>query len=192
MNRENQPEPNLQKSHRREHYSSAPADEPLLYLTVIRTTHEGTAAALEAAIGLSAELNASIAVLTIKSVPSHFRPEQTSTSLDSSEMQELLQVLGPHAHAVEVVERICHCRNLDGDLQQVFRRRSLVLIGGKRRWWTSGEERLEKALRRLGHHVIFIEADRGGDWRSRQGLVLPFGSKASQLHKQAGRSERPS
>jgi hypothetical protein len=192
MNRENKPEPNLQESHRREHYSSVPADEPLLYLTVIRTTHEGTAAALEAAIGLSGELNASIAVLTIKSVPSHFRPEQTSISLDSSEMQELLPVLGPRAQAVEVVERIRHCRNLDGDLQQVFRRRALVVIGGKRRWWKSGEERLEKALRRLGHHVIFIEADRGGDWRSRQDLLLPRGSKASQLHKQACRSERPS
>ena len=160
MNRENKPEPNLQESHWRENCSSVSADESWLCLTVIRTTHEGTAAALEAAIGLSTELNARITVLTIESAPSHFRPEQTTASVEFSEMQEQLSILGPHAQGADMAGRICHCRTLDGDLQQVLRRRALVVIGGKRRWWSSGEERLEKALRRLGHHVIFIDTGR--------------------------------
>jgi len=32
-----------------------------------------------------------------------------------------------------------------------------LALGGKRRWWLTREQRLEKQLKKLGHQVIFVE-----------------------------------
>jgi hypothetical protein len=51
------------------------------------------------------------------------------------------------------------CRDSSETLLAVLKPRSLVVIGGRRRWWPTREERLAKKLRGAGHEVIFAELE---------------------------------
>jgi hypothetical protein len=93
------------------------------------------------------------------------------------------------AHEEQAKVRICLCHDLEGDLQRVLRRRALVLIGGRRHWWPTSEERLEKALRRLGHHVIFIDAGQKAGRASQGALQRSLGSDVGQFNKQVGAAQ---
>jgi len=44
-------------------------------------------------------------------------------------------------------------------LKAVLSQRSLVVVGGHKRWWPTPEKRLARKLRRAGHEVIFTETE---------------------------------
>ena len=50
------------------------------------------------------------------------------------------------------------CGNERQCLAQVLRPGSLVLLGGRKRWWRSAEEKLAGFLESLGHRVLFVNA----------------------------------
>lgn len=58
---------------------------------------------------------------------------------------------------VETTVLICLCRDPLEALIAVLSPRSLVVIGGRKRWWPTAEKRLVRKLRRAGHEVIFAE-----------------------------------
>ena len=129
-----------------------------LCVTVIPTTEEGTTVALNAAASLAKDLDAKIVLLKLEVVPSCFPVNKPPVPLDFTLEQQRSLLLHSCASDEDVAIRICLCRDRDQCLLHVLRRRGLVVIGGRRHWWRSGEEKLEYALSRLGHHVIFIDA----------------------------------
>jgi hypothetical protein len=162
---------------------------PGLCVTVISTTHEGTASALSAARWLGKDLKARITLLSIEIVRDDSSLDQPPLAMDFPARHTNSLASRSIAQEEDVTARVCLCRNREGDLQRILRRRALVVIGGRRHWWLSGEERLEKALLRLGHHVIFVDCRRKTD-RTWLGTFPPFlDSGTDGFRERAGSEE---
>jgi hypothetical protein len=58
---------------------------------------------------------------------------------------------------VEFSVRIYLSRNSKESLRQVLRPGSLVVVGGKQRWWPTDEQRLAARLRKEGHQVFLVD-----------------------------------
>jgi hypothetical protein len=58
---------------------------------------------------------------------------------------------------MEIAAHIFLCRDKRRTLRLVLRPHSLVVVGGRKRWFLTPEQRLAQALKRDGHHVIFAE-----------------------------------
>ena len=59
----------------------------------------------------------------------------------------------------EISVQICICRDTRETLGRLLPEPSLIVLGGRRRWWPTREQRLETFLARLGHQVVFIDSD---------------------------------
>lgn len=59
----------------------------------------------------------------------------------------------------ETMVQIYLCRDRLETVNAMPSPRSLVVIGGPKRWWPTEEERLARMLRRAGHEVIFEETE---------------------------------
>jgi hypothetical protein len=153
--------------------SREPSSNPGFCVTVISTTPVGTAGALNAAIRLGKDLGARITLLSFEPVRFHTFPDQPPLISDSIPVPNYLRTPDPPGQPGDVEFRICFYRDVDGDLPRVLRRPSLVVLGGKRHWWATREQRLEKALRRLGHHVIFVDLG-SKTYQSSYGAFIPL------------------
>jgi hypothetical protein len=71
--------------------------------------------------------------------------------------QQLLAMAGEQP--VETSIRIYLCRDLTATIRQVLKRDSVVIVGGRKRWWPTREHGLATVLRRDGHRVILSYAD---------------------------------
>jgi hypothetical protein len=145
-------------------------------VTVISTTLEGTQAALTAARSLGKGLAVHITLLALD-VGTSKRPSDSAVSVPGRQRFSLPQSC---SRQEDVTVLVYPCRDVDSGLRSALGRRALVVIGGRRRWWSSREEKVERALRRLGHHIIFIEIDSGKSrgthrpivsWRSPQPVL---------------------
>jgi len=58
---------------------------------------------------------------------------------------------------VETRVSIYLCREPLETLASVLKPHSLVVVGGRKRWWPTAEKRLAAKLRRLGHQVVVTE-----------------------------------
>ena len=152
-----------QESRGRSNGSRTPPSGPRLCVTVIATTEKGTTAALNTARSLARDLDARIALLKMEVVPTHLPLDKPPVSLDFTIKQQCSLLLRSSAREEDVTVRICLCRDRDVCLRRALRRGALVVLGGRRHWWLSSEERLEKTLRRQGHHVIFVDVDHKTD-----------------------------
>jgi hypothetical protein len=183
------PTPDSKGTHGRDQ-TSRTLSGPELCVTVIATTEEGTTAALNAARWLATDVDARITLLKMEVVPIRlplYRPP-VSLKFTINQQHSLVRQSGAREEDVDIQIRLC--RDCDSGLQRVLRRRALVVIGGKRHWWLSGEERLERVLRRLGHHVIFVDVGQKPDRTSHSNrFQVSRGSGAGQFHKQEGASE---
>jgi hypothetical protein len=185
MNTNKKSTPNFQEPPSRENVSCRLPSNPGLSVTVIATSERGTTAALNEARRLAKDLNAHITLLKMEVVPLRLPLDKSPVLLDITTKQQCSLVLQSSAREEDVTIRVCLCHDRDLSLRQILRRRALVVIGGRRHWWGGKEERLEQALRRQGHHIIFVDVDQQRDWRSSSGSPLSQ-SGAGQLHEQAG------
>ena len=156
-----------------------------LNVTVIATTERGTTAALNEARRLAQDLNARITLLKMEVVPSRFSLDKSPVSLDATTKRQCSLVLESSAIEQDVTIRSCLCRDRDFSLQRIFRRRALIVIGGRRHWWLTREEKLEKVLRSMGHHVIFVELDGKAKWTRQSGSSAAFRDPTSPSAKKA-------
>jgi hypothetical protein len=155
--------------------------DPKLCVTVIATTETGTIAALNEASRLAQDLDAHITLLKIEVVPSSI-PLDKPLLLGATTKRQCLLLSHSSASKEDVTIRVCHCRDFDLALQPLLRRRALVIIGGRRHWWVSKAEKLEKALRRLGHHVIFVDARRSPEHTFNRAIPAVFQRDAGAFH----------
>ena len=130
--------------------------EHLLDVSVVFTSTSATAAALRTAGVLADSLNARVKLVVPQVVPFPLPLESPPVLLEFSEHQ--LRKIATDS-PVETTIQIFLCRDSWETLKTVLAPRSLVVIGGRSRWWRTREESLARKLRRTGHEVIFAETE---------------------------------
>ena len=133
-----------------------------LVVNVIFTDRDGTARALEAADSLAASLGATIQLLAAQTVPFRLQLDEPLVSVDFTE--RLLSDLAGRSDqdSLQINPHLYLCRSPLETLKQVLRPNSLVMIGGRKRWWPTAASRMARALRSKGHQVFWIELRNGG------------------------------
>jgi hypothetical protein len=56
--------------------------------------------------------------------------------------------------------RVCLCRDPRGAIRAVIDRDSLIVVGGRRRWWPSPSARWRRMLEQAGYLVVFVTGER--------------------------------
>jgi hypothetical protein len=126
-------------------------------IAVVFTSIEGTLAALKHAGALAQRLAGRITLLVLQIVPHPLPLSSPPVLIDWSE-QRFRVIAG--ASLVDTTVRVYLCRDRDQILKHVLCPRSLVVLGGPRRWYRfTAERRLARRLRRSGHEVALIETE---------------------------------
>ena len=128
-----------------------------LEVNVIFTTDEGTLAALKTADSLARRLGTRIRLLAPQPVPLVLPLTHPQVSVEFLK-RRLLNMARQCEDAIEVHSELLLCRDRTRCVLQVLSRNSVVVVGGKKRWWATREARLARALTAKGHHVIFAES----------------------------------
>lgn len=136
--------------------TAAPEAEAGINIDVVFTTVEATLAALRKAGDLASRLNARIHLVVPQVVPYPTPLASPPVLVDFNE-RRFHAIAGESS--VETTVLVYLCRDSWKVLSTVLRPHSLVVVGGRRRWWPTGEERLARRLRRSGHEVIFTETE---------------------------------
>ncbi len=130
--------------------------EAKLSIAVVFTTVESTLTALKKAGTLANRLGARITLVVPQVVPRPLPLETPPVLLDWSERR--FRVIAEQS-PVETMVHIYLCRDRLETLLKAFSPRSVVVIGGRKRWWPTSESRLARKLRNAGHEVILAETE---------------------------------
>ncbi len=128
---------------------------PGLAVDVIYTSDSGTLRALAKAWALAKDLGAHVRLVFIYAVP--YTLPLTAPAVSLPFLQNKLAMLAG-GFSGEASVHIFLCRDASQALEDVLPPASLVVVGGKKRWWQSREQRLERRLKKLGHRVVFAES----------------------------------
>jgi hypothetical protein len=133
------------------------AHEQSLSLNVLYTNPEATAVALQTAESLARDLQATIHVRAMVSVPHRLSIDNppVSTPFLVRLLREIVERFGSAAR--QYVLHIYVCRSRIDTLLRVLRPSSLIVIGGRRRLWPTAETRLSKEVAAAGHSVAFVD-----------------------------------
>jgi len=125
-----------------------------LDVAVVFTSADATMAALKRAGTLANSLNSRILLVVSQIVPFPLPLDSPPVLFDFNEkrFREIAE-----ASPVETAVQIYLCRDRFETIRAALKPRSLVIIGGRKRWWLTAEEILTRKLRRAGHEVIFVE-----------------------------------
>jgi hypothetical protein len=126
-----------------------------LEINLIFTDHQGTLSALRTAGTLAHQLRAHIKLLVPRAVPYAFPLASPPVSIQFTERRLLdLAHRGTHGSMVISVQ-VYLCRDRRLCLLEALRPQSLVVVGGRVRWWPTKETKLARMLQFAGHQVIF-------------------------------------
>ena len=127
-----------------------------LNIAVVFTSVESTLAALKEAGNLANSLSARI-TLIVPQVVAYPLPLETPPVLVEFN-ENRLRVMASES-PVETSVHIYLCRDQFETLASVLSPGSIVVLGGRKRWWPTREKRLASKLRRIGHEVVFKETE---------------------------------
>ena len=127
-----------------------------LNIAVVFTSVDATLAALREAGALAARLCGRITLLVPQVVPYPLPLTSPPVLIDWNERR--FSVIAAES-TVDTTVRLYLCRDRMETLLEVLRPHSLIVVGGRKRWWPSDEKRLVGKLRRAGHEVIFKETE---------------------------------
>ena len=146
---------------------SEPATGPAQYfeVAVIFTTCESTRRALQAAGNLARDLGVRINFIIPRTVPYAFPLTRPPVSAAFTE-QRFAAIARDAGENSEIDVLICNCWDPKRALAKILRPHSLVMIGGKKRWWPTKATTLAAHLRSAGHEVILTEQSEGSHARS--------------------------
>ena len=125
-----------------------------LEVFVIFTDAPGTLAALQMADGLAQKLEAHIRLLMPYEVP--YALPLTKPAVPVEFLEGQIRNLAGKTR-LEVAAHIYLCRDKRRALELLLRPHSLIVVGGKKRWWPTSAQKLAQDLQKDGHHVIFAE-----------------------------------
>jgi hypothetical protein len=123
-------------------------------IIVLFTTHAGTVAALKMASRLSANLGARPKVLLLYEVPYTLPLERRA--LPDGFLENQVRAL-QRDFPEEISTDLRLCRRPRQGLREVLEPHSLIVMGGRKRWWPTPEQRLAEFLHSSGHQVIFVD-----------------------------------
>jgi hypothetical protein len=127
--------------------------ESTLNIAVVFTSVEATLPALKEAGSLAAALGAHITLMVPQVVPYALPISSPPVLLDWNARR--LRVIAEQSK-VDTTVQLYLCRHREQALLKALAPHSLVVIGGRKRWWwPTSEERLGRSLRHAGHEVIF-------------------------------------
>lgn len=121
---------------------------------VLFTTHAGTVAALKSAARLGAHLGARPKILMLYPVP--YTLPLGKQAVPEGFLENEVRAL-QRDFPGEISVRICLCRHPRQGLREVLEPHSLIVMGGRKRWWPTEEQWLAWRLRKDGHEVIFAD-----------------------------------
>ena len=125
-----------------------------LEVVVIFTNTAGTLAALQMADRLAKRLDARLRLLLPYEVPYTLPLTRPAVSVGFLEGQ--LHALACKT-PMEISAHIFLCRDKRRTLRLILKPRSVVVLGGRKHWWPTEEQRLVSLLKKGGHHVVFAE-----------------------------------
>ena len=118
--------------------ASEPAAEvgegPALEVTVIFTSAQATMTALKTAQGLARNLNARISLLVPQVVPPQFSPTSPPVSIPFTESRCYALAIACRQD-IEIQVHVYLCGDKRQCLLKVLKPESLVVMGGRKRWW---------------------------------------------------------
>jgi len=127
-----------------------------LNISVVFTSVDPTLAALKQAGSLANRLGAHITLVVPQIVPTHLPLDSPPVLIDWNEKRfRTIATESP----VQTAVQIYLCRDRWETLSSVLKPHSLIVVGGKKRWWPTAESRLANKLRKAGHEVIFAETE---------------------------------
>jgi hypothetical protein len=135
---------------------SEPAAQPALNISVILTSFEATLLALRKAASLAGNLNACITVVVPQVVPYPLPLSSPPILLDWNERR--FRTIAERS-SMDTIVHLYLCRDRLETVKKVLAPGSLVVIGGRKRWWPTQESHLARQLRRDGHNVILTEME---------------------------------
>jgi hypothetical protein len=123
---------------------------------VVFTSIDRTLKALEKACELAMPLQTRIEILAVQTVPFALPLDDPSVPFEF-----LVKRLGEMAARFPGQIKISAylCRDLLEALKRVLNRDCLVVLGVRKRWWPTSDERLARKLRDAGCHVILVETE---------------------------------
>jgi hypothetical protein len=127
-----------------------------LNIAVVFTSVESTLPALREAGNLANSLGARIKLVVPQVVPYPLPLETPPVLVEFNENR--FRVIASES-PVETSVQVYLCRDRFEALTSALRPGSIVVLGGRRRWWSTKEERLARRLRRAGYEVLFKETE---------------------------------
>jgi hypothetical protein len=127
-----------------------------LEILVVHTSIQATLTALTRAATLATGLNARLRLVMMNVIPYPLPLDSPPVRRDFSE-RRLVEIAS--ASPVETTVHLCMCRQRLETLIAFLGPRSLVVIGCRKTWWPTKEEKLARELRRAGHEVILAESN---------------------------------
>jgi hypothetical protein len=127
-----------------------------LKIAVVFTSVESTLLALKDAADLANSLGARINLVVPQVVPYPLPLETPPVLVEFNENR--FRVMASESR-VETTVQVYLCRDRLEALTSALKPGSIVVLGGKKRWWLSNDERLVRQLRRAGYAVLFKETE---------------------------------
>jgi hypothetical protein len=127
-----------------------------LEINVIFTTYHGSLAALRTAANLARNLDARIRFLVPLVVPFALPLRNPPVSVAFTE-RRCFAMAQACAGVSEVRVEVTLCRDKEALLLRTLRARSVVLLGGRKSWWPSGEQKLARMLQLHGYRVVLVD-----------------------------------
>ena len=130
-----------------------------LPVCVVYTSMNPTLIALEKAGPLAKSLKSGIEILAVQTVP--FAVPLNDPSVPFEFLVKRLKEMAAQFPELPVPIKISAylCRDQLEALKRVLNRNCPVVMGVKKKWWPSRDERLARKLRQAGYNVILVETE---------------------------------
>jgi hypothetical protein len=121
---------------------------------VVYTSTDETIAALRIAGEFARALNVPLILVHYRAVPYPLAVDHPAgvSPIHSEQFLERLR-----AEEIDVVSRVYLCRDDRRAIGAALNMPSLVVVGGRRRWWPTKAQNWQRALEAAGHYVVFVE-----------------------------------
>jgi hypothetical protein len=121
---------------------------------VVYTSIESTLAAVRVAGNFGKVLGVPVTLIYLRTVP-YVLPVDAPGGISPVETEVFLERL--RAEGLDVRVNVYLCRDKHRAIAAAIKPHSLIVVGGRRRWWSREPERWRRMLEAAGHFVVSVE-----------------------------------